>query len=324
MPFKKPKKEELSELKKRVVPFVSILEKSLSQKVNEADTRTIINDLLAEIFGYNKYFDITAEFMIKNSYADYVIIINDKKHMVIEAKPITTKLNNNHVKQAVDYAAHEGIKWAILTNAIDWKVYRVTLGNKIEYDLFFEFSLNDLSEREITDMYFLTKNSIEKEMLEDYWKYRQALNPPTLLQILLSDDIINRMRKELRTKSGYNVTSDEVMELLITQIIRPEFVRKSIERNEVNETNEEFVLPDFDKLTPMVKDAISYMIKVNSPVSSKEIKSHLLSLGHDFNSLSPVIGSLNSKFSNHFIKGKDSKYYFSDEAYNELSKCFKK
>lgn len=319
MSLKKPKKEELSQLKEKVNPFLGILKKSQDQKINEADTRTIITDLLSDVFDYDKYFDITAEFMIKNTFADYVIVTDDIKQIVIEAKQITTKLNNNHVKQAVDYAAHEGIKWAILTNGVTWRLYRVTLGTKIDYSLFFEFSLDDLNDRALTDMFYITKESIKNGILEDYWKYRQALNPPTLLKILLSDDIINRIRRELKNKSGYKVTADEVTELLITQIIRPEYVKKSADWIE---EIDEFEMPDLSTLTPMVNDTIVFILEKGYPVSVDEIKTHLESKGHEFKSLGSIMRSLNIRFGTHFTKNKDDQYTFSDEAKEELKEAY--
>jgi hypothetical protein len=38
--------------------------------VSEADTVTIVKDLLAEVFGYDKYAELTGEFAIRGTYCD--------------------------------------------------------------------------------------------------------------------------------------------------------------------------------------------------------------------------------------------------------------
>ena len=40
---------------------------------------------------------------------------NGKLHYLIEVKAIGSDLKENHVKQAVDYAANEGVDWVLLT-----------------------------------------------------------------------------------------------------------------------------------------------------------------------------------------------------------------
>ena len=42
--------------------FQPILESAKSQDVNESDTAMIVNDMLHDIFGYDKYAEITSEY----------------------------------------------------------------------------------------------------------------------------------------------------------------------------------------------------------------------------------------------------------------------
>lgn len=44
--------------------FQPVLALAKSRDVNESDTVVILNDVLAEVFGYAKYFEITSEFFI--------------------------------------------------------------------------------------------------------------------------------------------------------------------------------------------------------------------------------------------------------------------
>ena len=50
--------------------FQPILSAAKARDVNESDTVTIVNDLLAYVLGYDKYSEITSEFVIRGTYVD--------------------------------------------------------------------------------------------------------------------------------------------------------------------------------------------------------------------------------------------------------------
>ena len=50
--------------------FQPILESAKSRDVNESDTVVIVTDILSEIFGYDKYNEVTSEYAIKGTYCD--------------------------------------------------------------------------------------------------------------------------------------------------------------------------------------------------------------------------------------------------------------
>ena len=55
-------KTRLTEGIKRFKPIVA---KARDKDVNESDTVTIIADILSEVFGYDKYTEITSEFVLQ-------------------------------------------------------------------------------------------------------------------------------------------------------------------------------------------------------------------------------------------------------------------
>ena len=63
-----------AKVRDRLVPgvkrFQAILQQAKARDVNESDTVTIIKDMLAEVFGFDKYTDITSEYAIKGTYVD--------------------------------------------------------------------------------------------------------------------------------------------------------------------------------------------------------------------------------------------------------------
>ena len=90
--------------------FQPIPSAAKSRDAGEADTSTIVKDLLSEIFGYDKYSEITSEYMIKATYCDLAIKLEGKLQLLIEVKAIGLDLKDNHAKQAVDYAANQGVE----------------------------------------------------------------------------------------------------------------------------------------------------------------------------------------------------------------------
>ena len=87
--------------------FQPILEAAKARDVNESDTVVIVTDLLHEVFGYEKYADITSEHMIRSTFCDLAIKLDGHCALLIEVKAIGTELKENHLKQAVDYAANQ-------------------------------------------------------------------------------------------------------------------------------------------------------------------------------------------------------------------------
>src|SRR4030042_6295525 len=106
--------------------FQPILASARSRDVNESDTVLIVTDVLHAVFGYDKYADITSEHMIRGTFCDLAIKLEGELKILIEVKAIGLELKDAHVKQAVDYAANQGLEWVALTNGITWRGYKVT------------------------------------------------------------------------------------------------------------------------------------------------------------------------------------------------------
>src|SRR6516225_3425883 len=132
--------------------FQGILTSAKTRDIGEADTVTIITDMLAEIFGYDKYSEITSEHAIKNTYCDLAVKIEGRIQSIIEVKAIGIDLKDPHVKQAVDYAANQGVDWVVLTNGVTWRIYKIIFGKPIEQELLIELDFLTLNPRSPRDL----------------------------------------------------------------------------------------------------------------------------------------------------------------------------
>jgi len=65
---------------------------------------------------------------IRGTYCDLAVRIDGALALLIEAKAIGLELKDAFVKQAVDYAANQGVEWVVLTNAIVWRANKVNFG----------------------------------------------------------------------------------------------------------------------------------------------------------------------------------------------------
>jgi len=214
----------LSRLVSGLKKFQPILENAKTRDVNESDTVTILADILQDVFGYDKYTDITSEHAIRGTYVDLAIKHDGKLILLIEVKAVNTDLKEAFVKQAVDYATNQGVDWVILTNGINWKVFKILFTKPIEHELLYEFNfqlLNPKDEEHLDMLFMIAKESWTKSLLGDFHAQKQVVNKFTLTAIALSDPILEAIRRELRKLSpGIKVGIEEIQKVLQTEGIK--------------------------------------------------------------------------------------------------------
>jgi hypothetical protein len=67
--------------------FQPILTASKARDDGEADTVMIVTDMLAGVFGYDKYSDVTAEYAIRGTYCDLATKLDGTIQALMEVKP---------------------------------------------------------------------------------------------------------------------------------------------------------------------------------------------------------------------------------------------
>src|SRR5689334_9540100 len=184
--------------------FQPILTSAKSRDVNESDTSMIVTDVLAELFGYDKYHEVTRELCIRGTFCDLATRIEGKFQMLIEVKAVGLELKDSHLKQAVDYAANQGIEWVALTNGQFWRVFRVIFAKPIDAELVLDIDvlgLNPTNSNDLESLYLLTRESMLKSGLYAYHDHLQATSKFYLAAVLLSDAVLDTVRRELRRVS---------------------------------------------------------------------------------------------------------------------------
>jgi hypothetical protein len=204
--------------------FQPILASARARDVSEADTVTIVKDVLAEVLGYDKYSEVTSEHLIRSTYCDLAVKLDGKLSWLIEVKSAGADLKEQHIKQAVDYAANQGCEWVALTNGLRWCIYRVAFVKPITNTLVVDIDFAALNHRKDADLellWLISKEGWLKSHLDDYAAQREALNPHTVGAVLLSEPILWAVRRELRRVSPEaRIEAEDIARVLQVDVIK--------------------------------------------------------------------------------------------------------
>jgi len=179
--------------------------------LNEADTSALVAHILQTLLGYDPLDDLTQQYKVRGLFADYGVKIDGQLIAFVEVKSARTALNERHLRQVEQYATNQGIDWLILTNASRWQVYHVTFTKPISRDLVVDVDLTAAPTAQVADdLYYLSKESLRRGEVEKLWRERTAVGPCNLVKVLFSTPVIDRIRKELRSITGYNPSPEDL------------------------------------------------------------------------------------------------------------------
>lgn len=200
----------------------------VQRDVNEADTRLFVTDILCDALGYDKYTELSTEYRVKTEFADYGLRLDGDLVAFLEVKRVNTKLGTKHLRQVQSYAVNEGIEWLILTNGSQWQVYHLSGGLPIITDLAIEIDLlGDSSPlQKASALFYLTKESFKKGKISELWQAKRATSPKSLTKVLLSDNVVAAVKKELKKTTGYILASDEIMRLVRDTCLKMDCMEK--------------------------------------------------------------------------------------------------
>lgn len=208
--------------------YQPILSSAKSRDVGEADTVTIVKDMLADVFGYDKYSEVTSEFAIRGTFCDLATKIDGSLQTLIEVKAIGLELKEQHVKQAIDYAANQGVDWVLLTNGVCWRIYRLSFAKPIDQELVVDIDfcrLNPRSEGDLDLLYLWCKEGWQRSVLGEYHTQKQALSRFFVGAMLETQPVLEVIRRELRRLSpDVRIDVEQIREVLTTEVIKREVV----------------------------------------------------------------------------------------------------
>lgn len=255
--------------------YQPILAAAKARDVGEADTVTIIKDMLSDVFGYDKYTDLTSEFAIRGTYCDLATKIDGVLQTLIEVKAIGLDLKDQHVKQAIDYAANQGVDWVLLTNGICWRVYHLTFAKPIDSELVVDIdfsALNPRLEADLDLLYLWCKEGWQRSVLGEYHTQRQALSRFFIGAMLQTSPVLEVIRRELRRVSpDVRIDVDQIKDVLLNEVIK----REVIEGDKADEARKKIARAAAKSLRTSATKTAPQKQPLDAPGSSESITSKL-------------------------------------------------
>lgn len=267
MQAKVPKKVS-DRIKTEIKKYQKVLADAKVRDINESDTVIIVNDILSDVLGFDKYSEITTEFAIRGTYVDLAIKIEEEICYLVEVKAIGLDLKENHLRQAVDYAANQGIDWIVLTNGEVWEVYKVLFKKPIDVEKAFDFNLINFSTRDtetIYELYTLTKEGVKRSAIAELHEKSKVTNKFAVAAILQTEPVLKAIVREIKkVNKGVKIDTDYV-----ATVIEKEIIKRDVREGEGSEKAKKLIKKAQVKAAKKKKATKKKVVaKQNLPVSA--------------------------------------------------------
>src|SRR3989344_2402125 len=222
------KEEAKKEIAKLVKEFLEYPKEILNKK-SEFQIQNEFIDPLFEALGWNMRKDAEREERVLKGRVDYILRIGNQDKLVIEAKATDIKLLEEEGRQAVSYAYHTGIKFAVLTNFRQIRVYHALSHIKnIDKNLlkddkgYLIFDCEKFVEQ-FDRLWLLSKESLDKEEINKLLNNVDKRLIKPIDESVLTDLLEFRgwLSADLKSKRTYLTPSqiDEIVQILIDRLI---------------------------------------------------------------------------------------------------------
>lgn len=223
-----PPKRVADRIEISVARFQQELRGARDRDVNESDTASIIRDMLADLFGYEKNLEVTSELAIRGTFCDLAIRVDNKIEFLIEVKAIGKTLKESHLNQVSNYGANNGVPWVILTNGMLWRVFKIRFEQPISYDLVCDIDFSSIDgklEDDQEKVFIICKEGINKDAREQFYDKTRSLNRFVLGALVLSDKVVLAIRSELRKVSdGFLVAPEDIKQVLENEVLKRDVI----------------------------------------------------------------------------------------------------
>lgn len=198
--------------------FATAFRDARERGANESDTVMYLVKFFEEVLGYDSLKgEISKELAIKDRYCDVALKIDGEVEVLVEAKAAGLKaLSDKNIEQAENYASRAGIEWVLLTNGIEWRLFHLTFaeGEGIAHDLAFSVNLLEQIEGDAEAIWerlvLLSKASMKKKALAEFWSQKKILSPASVVKTLLSEPVLTVIRRELNREAPARFDVQEI------------------------------------------------------------------------------------------------------------------
>jgi len=208
------------ETRKALLSARSMIEAVAKADGNEDETRARIYDIFGMLMGYARYEHITHEYAIHGAgdtvHCDLAIQIDhgesSKPDFLVEIKRVNIDLMPKHVRQAASYAIDIGCEWVLLTNSKEWKLYHISFGKPPQTKLIDSWNLINDDPAILAEKFgLISYKNIKKGGLARLWERANVLAAQNLLKIILSEQSLTLIRRELKKATDVTVSPEEIV-----------------------------------------------------------------------------------------------------------------
>lgn len=208
------------ETRKTILNARNMIEAVAKADGNEAETRRRVERIFDSLMGYDTLKHITREHAVHGvgdtEYCDFAIQIDNKESsvptMLVELKRVNIDLMPKHLKQVSSYAIDMGCEWVLLTNGKDWKLYHISFGKPPQTKLIDSWNLIDDEPATLAEKFALVGyKNIKRDGLSRLWEKRNVLTPQNILKVILSEESIRLIRRDLKKATDVTVSPEEIV-----------------------------------------------------------------------------------------------------------------
>jgi predicted type IV restriction endonuclease len=225
---------EMEPISARVAAAVEVIRKRIQQVrdrkelIGEQNTKAALIDPLLTAMGWElqEIDEVRREYRRKpqDNPVDYTIFLNRTACLLIEAKSLEKDLSDRKwISQNISYAAVLGVKWCVLTNGDEYRIYNSHAEVDVDEKLFRKVCISDSEPKFIIDtLILLSKDKMRGSLLDEMWKAHFIDRRVRLaFQRLLGEDDAVLIRAICKLANG--VTPSEARSSLKRAIITIDF-----------------------------------------------------------------------------------------------------
>lgn len=221
--------EALKDRIRRLKAKLEELKKSgAANKLSEADTKRLLIEELLSAVGW----DMTSFAHVQREWrrrptdepVDFALKIDAQIRLLVEAKRLRASLSAKHVKQLLAYASGAGVKWCLLTNGNELRLYNSLAEEVAERKLLFELKIDQIDTAKglplddfVEKLQLLSPESISAGRIDQVWESTYGVkNVAWALRHILSTQnavLVNLVRRTLQPR-GVKPSSKEVRQHL--------------------------------------------------------------------------------------------------------------
>jgi len=147
------------------------------ERIGEQNTKAALIDPLLAALGWNleELDEVSREYKRKpqDNPVDYALFVMRSPCLFVEAKPFHRDLSDRKwISQTLGYATVVGVKWCVLTNGNEYRLYNAHAPVDVEEKLFRSVRVADPEEKEelLDTLLLLSKEKMKEKELDVLWR----------------------------------------------------------------------------------------------------------------------------------------------------------